>query len=39
MDEATSGRLATLILNKICVVCVDRNVDGACDKLTEGTCT
>ena len=39
MDEARSGRLATLILNKICPVCVDRNVDGTCDRLAAGTCT
>lgn len=39
MDETTSGRLATRMLEKICRVCVDRNVDGSCNRLMEGTCT
>ena len=39
MDEASRGRLATLIGERICAVCVDRNVDGSCNRLVEGTCT
>src|SRR5712691_5517048 len=39
MDEKTIEQLATLMSDKICKVCVDRNVDGACDRRAEGTCT
>lgn len=39
MNEAQIGALATRILNKICQVCPDRNVDGTCDRLAAGECT
>ena len=39
MDDNTVGRLATLISQRICPVCPDRNVDGSCDLLAEGSCT
>ncbi len=39
MDESTVGELATLMFNKICPVCVDRNPDGSCNRLREGNCT
>ncbi|HYM09920.1 MAG TPA: hypothetical protein VEU62_04275 [Bryobacterales bacterium] len=39
MDERTIGRLATIMREKICAVCVDRNPDGSCDRLAEGSCT
>jgi hypothetical protein len=39
MDEQTTGRLATLIFERICKVCPDRNPDGSCDRLAEGACT
>jgi hypothetical protein len=39
MDENTAGLLATRLFEKICAVCVDRNVDGSCNRLSEGTCT
>jgi len=39
MDENTARHLATRIFEKICTVCVDRNVDGSCNRLAEGTCT
>ena len=39
MDELTIGRLATLMGNKICAVCVDRNPDSSCDRLRAGECT
>jgi hypothetical protein len=35
MDERTIGRLATIMRQKICAVCVDRNPDGSCDRLAE----
>lgn len=39
MDEQTIGRLATLVFERICKVCPDRNPDGSCDRLAEGSCT
>ncbi|MBI3665791.1 MAG: hypothetical protein HY236_06115 [Acidobacteria bacterium] len=39
MERQEVGRLAALIQEKICAVCIDRNVDGTCDKEAEGTCT
>src|SRR5579883_285402 len=39
MDEEAIGLLRALIFEKICKVCPDRNPDGSCDRLTEGSCT
>ena len=39
MYEGAGERLATLIREKICAVCIDRNVDGSCNRLAEGACT
>jgi len=39
MELDSSERLAALIREKICAVCIDRNVDGSCNRFTEGTCT
>ena len=39
MEQTTVARLETLIRQKICAVCVDRNVDGSCNRLAEGACT
>ena len=39
MDERTAGRLAAILREKICAVCVDRNADGSCDRLAEGGCS
>ena len=39
LDERTIGRLATLVFERICKVCPDRNPDGTCDRLAEGNCT
>jgi hypothetical protein len=39
MDEEAIGLLRTLIIEKICKVCPDRNPDGSCDRLAEGNCT
>ena len=39
LDERTNGRLATLLFERICKVCPDRNPDGTCDRLVEGSCT
>ena len=39
MDETQIGRLATRILEKICAVCPDRNVDGSCERLASGECS
>jgi hypothetical protein len=39
MDEIAIERLASQILLKICAVCPDRNVDGSCNRQSEGSCT
>lgn len=39
VNETQIGSLATRILDKICQVCPDRNVDGSCNQLAAGECT
>jgi ferredoxin--NADP+ reductase len=39
MNEMEVGRLATRMMDRICRVCPDRNVDGTCDRLADGECT
>lgn len=39
MDATSIQQLAARISARICAVCVDRNVDGSCDRLAEGACT
>ena len=38
MDDITDGPLASKIFEKICALCVDRNPDGSCNRLAEGSC-
>lgn len=38
LDEGAVERL-TLVFDRICKVCPDRNPDGTCDRLSEGSCT
>ena len=39
MDQMTIERLTSLMREKICSVCIDRNPDGSCDRREEGRCT
>jgi hypothetical protein len=39
IDERTVADLANRIMQKICAVCPDRNVDATCDRQAEGACT
>jgi len=39
VDELTRQQLASAIQQKICAMCPDRNVDGSCNRLAEGSCT
>ena len=39
MNEHVRQRLEALLTERVCGVCPDRNVDGSCDRLAEGSCT
>lgn len=39
MNREALQPLEALIRDKICAVCIDRNMDGSCNRLAEGSCT
>lgn len=39
MDLESRKQLEALLTDKICGVCIDRNVDGSCEQRAEGSCT
>lgn len=39
MDREKLQQLEALLREKVCSVCTDRNVNGSCDRLAEGSCT
>lgn len=39
MNDRSRRRLEALLKERVCGVCPDRNVDGSCDLLAEGSCT
>ena len=39
MDPEALHQLEALLRERVCRVCTDRNVDGSCDRLPEGSCT
>jgi len=39
VEQNSIESLAALLREKICAVCIDRNVDGTCNSLEEGNCT
>ena len=39
MKHHSHEKLHALLREKICTVCIDRNVDGSCDREEEGRCT
>ena len=38
LDEQSLRQIEQRFREKICSVCVDRNPDGSCDRLAEGSC-
>ena len=39
MEERSRQELEARIRDRICPVCVDRNMDGSCNRLAQNTCT
>ena len=39
LEKQSLARLEQSLREKICSVCIDRNPDGSCDRLAEGSCT